>query len=73
MLSGAAVEDSFVATGVIGDGVEGVHEQAAEALALMVLGDADFLNVADGAAVVDAYQCAVSVLPAAFFLLRVSM
>lgn len=49
----AAVEDGLVAAGVVGDGVEGVHEQAAEASALVLLGDANLLDMADSAAVMN--------------------
>ena len=50
----AAVEDGLVAADLLGDEVEGLDEAEAELLALLVAGDGDVLDVADGAEAVDA-------------------
>jgi hypothetical protein len=50
----AAVEDALVAADLLGDEVEGLDEAEAELLALLVAGDSDILDVADGAETVDA-------------------
>lgn len=50
----AAVEDALVAADVFGDEVEGLDEAEAELLALLVLGDGNVFDVADGAEGVDA-------------------
>lgn len=44
-----------MAAGVVCDGVECIHEQTAQALALVVLGDANLLDVADGAAIMNEF------------------
>lgn len=50
----AAVEDALVAADVFGDEVEGLDEAEAELLSLLVLGDGNVFDVADGAEGVDA-------------------
>ena len=50
---GAAVEDALGAADVAGDRVEGLEHAQAEALALVGLGDADFLNMANAGPVPD--------------------
>ncbi len=50
----AAVEDGLVTPGLLGDEVERLDQVQAQLLALLVLGDGDVLDVADGAEIVDA-------------------
>jgi hypothetical protein len=50
----AAVEDGLVAADLLGDVVEGLDDAEAELLALLVLGDGNVLDVADGAEAMDA-------------------
>lgn len=50
----AAVENALVTANALGNKVEGLDESQAELLALLVLGDGNVFDVADGTEVVDA-------------------
>lgn len=52
----AAVEDGLVAADLFGDEVEGLDDAEAELLALLVAGDGNVFDVADGTKVVNAVK-----------------
>lgn len=64
----AAVQDALVAADVGGDVVEGLDEAEAELLALLVAGNGNVLDVADGTEAVDAVWGMVVSTPLLDFL-----